>query len=426
MKNLFPGHYKRSKAEFRELWESAIFAFDTNVLLDFFRYSDDTVEDLMATIEKVKDRIWIPYQVAAEYHKLLYNIIGEQAGHYSTAIKDLSALRATLDAKRKHPFVSKEVYTKADETFKVLEKELKEKQEKVISLLNENPIKDKLAILFSDKIGEPFDEKSISKLYTEGELRYAKLIPPGYEDAKKPSPDKFGDLIIWKQLIKYAKEVDKAIIFITGDTKDDWFLSQSGKIIGPRPELLAEFVKETNQTFYSYPTTAFLKSANDFLSAGVKKATLDEVKSFDESSNKYRNEGNVYFEHLNPLFYDGNETKGFPINSSIRISHSQLEEEAIKNKMRYLKFRHNTNSASSSLNNKSFLGSSAKEYLVNFAYKKLHQNELPIYIMDSVLELAENNSVSLPDEFWLIIYNAYYNGEIPPSVFDEIMLLKQQ
>ena len=379
----------------------------------------------MATIEKVKDRIWLPFQVASEYHKLLYGIIGEQAGHYSTAIKDLGALRATLDAKRKHPFVFKEVYEKADEAFKALEKELKEKQEKVISLLNENPIKEKLALLFSGKVGEPFDEKSMVALCEEGELRYAKFVPPGYEDAKKPSPDKFGDLIIWKELLKYSKEAGKSIIFITGDTKDDWFLSQSGKTIGPRPELLAEFLKETNQSFYSYPTTTFLKSANDFLSAGVKKTTLDEVKSFDESEHKRRTPSAINSEVLNARFYGGEDINTFSIAPQARRMHSQLEEESVKNRMRFLKFRHHSNSIASSPDNKSFLNSAAKEFLVHFAYDKLHKNELPIYIMDSVLELAENNSASLPEEFLMILYDAYMKGEIPATIFHEIMSLKQ-
>lgn len=425
MKNLFPGHYKKSKAEFKELWESAIFAFDTNVLLDFFRYSDETVEDLMATIEKVKDRIWLPFQVASEYHKLLYGIIGEQAGHYATAIKDLSALRGTLDAKRKHPFVSKAVYDKADEAFKALEKELREKQEKVISLLNDNPIKEKLALLFSDKVGKSFDEKSITALCVEGELRYTKLVPPGYEDAKKPSPDKFGDLIIWKQILEFAKESQKPIIFITGDTKDDWFLSQSGKTIGPRPELLAEFLKETNQIFYSYPTNTFLKSANDFLSAGIKKATLDEVKSFDESVNKRKVSNSAFNEGLNARFYTGKDV----INSSNlrqpRKIHSAIEEESIRNRMRYLKYRHHSNSASNNQDSNLFLSSSAKEFLVDFTYKKFYNDEIPIYFMDVALEVAENNSATLPDEFWQVIVSAYLEDEIPRSVFEELSLFKK-
>ena len=31
-----------------------------------------------------------------------------------------------------------------------------------------------------------------------------------------------GDLIIWKQIIKYAKERSAGIVYVTHDKKDDW------------------------------------------------------------------------------------------------------------------------------------------------------------------------------------------------------------
>ena len=58
----------------------------------------------------------------------------------------------------------------------------------------------------------------------EGEKRYKKQIPPGFKDAKnKDGVRKYSDLIIWKEILKYAKTHQKDIIFVTDDVKADWW-----------------------------------------------------------------------------------------------------------------------------------------------------------------------------------------------------------
>ena len=60
--------------------------------------------------------------------------------------------------------------------------------------------------LFASKAGTKPSEERLIAICKEGEERYAK-IPPGFEDAKKATEggDKFGDLIIWKEMIEKAK-----------------------------------------------------------------------------------------------------------------------------------------------------------------------------------------------------------------------------
>lgn len=67
MKNLFSWRLPLSEANFAELWEKATFVFDTNFLLDFYRVSTSTSEDYFRILEYIKDRIWLPYQVADEF-----------------------------------------------------------------------------------------------------------------------------------------------------------------------------------------------------------------------------------------------------------------------------------------------------------------------------------------------------------------------
>jgi hypothetical protein len=38
MKDIFRGYYKLDDDEFKQLWKKAVFIFDTNVLLNLYRY----------------------------------------------------------------------------------------------------------------------------------------------------------------------------------------------------------------------------------------------------------------------------------------------------------------------------------------------------------------------------------------------------
>lgn len=69
MRQSFREYYQPTLAEFKQLWDNGLIVLDTNVLLNFYRYSEKTSNDLFNTLEQFSDRLWIPYQVAKEYQK---------------------------------------------------------------------------------------------------------------------------------------------------------------------------------------------------------------------------------------------------------------------------------------------------------------------------------------------------------------------
>ena len=74
MRSNFPGFYSLSTELLDEVWSKAVLILDTNVLLDFYRVSPDTQSDLLRVVKYYAEqkRLWIPYQVATEYHDNLY------------------------------------------------------------------------------------------------------------------------------------------------------------------------------------------------------------------------------------------------------------------------------------------------------------------------------------------------------------------
>jgi hypothetical protein len=79
MRDLFPGYYQPTEQEFDELWKECIFSFDTNVLLNIYRYSPQTRERLFDILEKLQERIWVTHQVGYEFHKNRLTTISQQS-----------------------------------------------------------------------------------------------------------------------------------------------------------------------------------------------------------------------------------------------------------------------------------------------------------------------------------------------------------
>lgn len=280
MKEQFPGYYPPSGEILSKLWQDAIFVFDANVLLNFYRLSDDTRNTLFLFFEKFKNRIFVPYQVAEEYHRNITNVVTTQISKYDETIKELTDVKALLTAKRSHPFFSKNFQLEVDSFHEKFEQELKQKRAEVRRWLRDNPIKERLATLLENSVGQPYNKSNLETLHKEGADRFSKKIPPGYADAKdKPGDAKYGDWIVWKQTMEKAKADKRDVIFITGDEKEDWFVKHHGQIISARPELLQEFITITEQRIYIYTADGFLLYANEYLQSGIKEEVIQEVKN---------------------------------------------------------------------------------------------------------------------------------------------------
>jgi len=280
MRSKFPGYYRPTENEFKDIWENSIVVLDTNVLLDLFRYSDDTVNALIDSITTLDKRIWIPYRVSLEYHRNLNDVITTQINSYHKTIKTLEEFKGQLDAKRSHPFLDKKLHDEIRSFCQKFDGELLKKKDEVERLITDNPIKEKISQLLDNKVGDAFSDTQIQQICNDGSKRYTDKCPPGYKDSKtKQGTDIYGDLIIWNEIIEKAKKDSTHIILVTGDVKEDWFLIHSGKTLGPRPELIHEFRDKTKKMFYAYSTDQFLEYSNIYFKSNIGKDVIEEVKN---------------------------------------------------------------------------------------------------------------------------------------------------
>jgi predicted nucleic acid-binding protein len=296
MKSKFPGYFKLNESEISSLWDKALFTLDANILLNLYRYSDETKENFFKILEKIKERVWIPHQSAQEFFDNRLNEIGKQEKAYDDAISALNSIETEFKNSRQHPFISDKLFKKYSALSKEICEELTANKEFHNTRINDDDILVRIEELFSGKVGDEFDEETITKLCDEGKTRFANKIPPGYKDSDKKDDvekdiRKYGDLIVWKQILAQAKELKVNVILVTDDRKEDWWVRFKGKTVGPRPELIKEFQTETEQLFHMYQSDRFLEFAGEHFKEDIDKKALEEIRELrllDERSRLLR------------------------------------------------------------------------------------------------------------------------------------------
>lgn len=288
MDKKFSHFYLPEEKWIKNLWENCIFVFDTNILLNFYRYSKSTREDFIKILKNVKSKIWIPYQVGNEYHNNRFETIESVISQYDDFIKRLDKIKNDLDKakeeinkKKSHPHITSKFI---EDIQVILEKEktqIKKEKEKFGKLKEDDFILEDLKQLFRDKVGEPYSDDQLIELVKQGEFRYENEIPPGYEDTKNKSGiRKYGDLIIWFQIIDKAKESKQSVIFITDDVKEDWWkiYPRKNNMLLPKPELIKEFKDKCSKDYYMYTSDKFLNLSEKYLKQKVAQQSIREVK----------------------------------------------------------------------------------------------------------------------------------------------------
>jgi PIN like domain len=265
MKATFPGWYAKTSEDLKVLWDRAILVPDTNILLHLIRHSANIRSQLMAVFERKKEALWIPYQVGAEFQRRRLDVQQHALDAYDRLAEEVKAsanqARNKLNQYRAHPVIDIEGEVAALDVYHA------DFEKRMAAARLKHPT-DELAAsfirvtdLFAGRVGAKPTEERLTAIRKEGEERYAKKIPPGFEDAKKGTDggDKFGDLIIWKEMIEKAKADKRPLIFVTDDGKSDWWYIHHGKKVGPHPQLVEEFLTATGQQFHIYELPQFLR-----------------------------------------------------------------------------------------------------------------------------------------------------------------------
>lgn len=310
MKNMFKQYnYFYTSEQYKDIWENALFVFDTNALLNLYRYQEETKDEFLKVLETIADRIWIPHHVALEFQRNRITVICDQKELFSKTKKALAATSKTLNAElerlklnKRHSLINVDNFTsEVKALFQKFEDELDELKSNQQQLSHPDSLKERLEALFETKVGSaPLDQKKIDDLYKLAEIRYKNKTPPGYLDSEKLGQstasgvtykNKFGDFLAWNQLLEHTKTNNiSKVIFITNDLKEDWWLkfdASGEKFNQPRPELIDEalHIGGINE-FIMYDSEKFLSYAPNYLEVKVSDSSVQEVRDTIEMYNK--------------------------------------------------------------------------------------------------------------------------------------------
>jgi hypothetical protein len=306
MKGRFPGYNTPTDEEFRQMWQECVFAFDANMLLHIYRYTPETQESFYRVLERLKDRIWVPHQAATEYYENRDKVIEDQLKVYDDITRLLDEAYGKLETQL--AVFKRHVSVKTEPVLQAIKSGLANAKESLAANKQTHPdaaasalMGEKITALFEDKVGNQFSTARLLEIYEEAERRFKAQIPPGYKDAKgKDYPDKYGDVVVWFQLIEHAKVLRKPIIFVTDDRKDDWWRKEKGQTVSPRPELINEIENGAHVKFYMYHSEQFLRHAQEFLELADQQAAIQEVEEIGRQDEAYQ--GAIdYFEAQNSI-----------------------------------------------------------------------------------------------------------------------------
>lgn len=295
MRDVFPGHYPLTTDEQERIWNTATVVLDTNVLLNPYRYSVELRERFTKILDGISSRLWIPHQVAHEFHQRRIGIIQGQhnlATELSSGFeRAFNQARTKLHEYKKNALLDVDALeSKLDSFYETIKKEINDSHSEALGQYalspQDDPMLEILANLLKGHVGQPYTETELDALKVLANDRYEKSIPPGYKDVGKSGDRLYGDFFIWRQIIDHAKANDLDILLVTDDAKEDWWWRSSGVTLGPRPELREEFAVETSRIFYAYRSDKFIAEMSDRRKAPLEGGLLTEVQNASKRTEK--------------------------------------------------------------------------------------------------------------------------------------------
>lgn len=268
---------------------NTVIAFDTNSLLNVFRFTPKASNSFFKVIDQSKEYLYIPYLVALEFHFHKKQILEGNNKNVQSAkdviekrwkklgddfSKDIFKGFSFRNGKDASKEMEKKIARLIWETINTEDEKIKKEAISLIDEVkkNQEELYHDLISVIEERTGDRYSQDFIDDVQKEGKGRYLNNIPPGYDDRNKQGYRrynnvkyelKYGDLIVWKDLIKRSKENKdiKHVILVTSDgkskNKNELLYKIDEQTIGPRIELLHEMREEGEAEFYIIDELSF-------------------------------------------------------------------------------------------------------------------------------------------------------------------------
>lgn len=298
-------------------FQQGLVVLDTNVLLNLYQYTPSARDDVLGALEKVKPRLWLPYQVGLEFVQGRHRVVAKRAddlkkGPQFVNQKLQQAQKSVLEA-AKHVQDLLVRYAQDTEAKEALQTEIT--GEAVNGLLkpwcdtllshietlkrqhdvlpgapgSSDPVLPPVAELYGSRVAEPPGPGAIRERVTEAHTyRFPNQIPPGFSDGgKETALQSAGDYLLWEEVIERARQLDspRLVLLVSADTKEDWYQpAEGGRSARPWPSLADEMRSRADADLRFETPQQFFQGIREFLDATIADATYEEIERTVEAA----------------------------------------------------------------------------------------------------------------------------------------------
>ncbi len=288
----FEGHFQPDPETWGTVLRKGTVVLDTSAILDAYRMSPGARGEFLSVLRTLRDRLFVPYQVAHEFHGRRVDIIedrqkelkafaGQVKGHLNDARNAIEqhCMRARPDPDRMKAL--SDLIDSTSVSVQGLGDELRAEYDLDASKATrgKDHVLDELIEIFGGRVNSrPSDEQRYED-HREAEHRLRHKIPPGFGDAGKGGAA-VGDYLWWAEVVRYAAAVRRPVLVVTNDVaKDDWRLERRGIQIGAHPLLVEEIRRVAGVPLRLATVQNLLELARTELGASVSASTVREAKA---------------------------------------------------------------------------------------------------------------------------------------------------
>ncbi|MCI3276483.1 PIN-like domain-containing protein [Streptomyces cylindrosporus] len=297
-------------AEREPFFTKGLVVLDTNLLLNLYEYTPSAREQVLAALELIAPRLWLPYQVGLEFIRGRHRVI---ANRVKTLTDAPDAINHKLNEARRAVVAARDAvknlllkYAQDDEAGAELDKhinqqsfddaladwrsmllnhikKLKAQQDlKPGSVASDDKILPRIAALFGDRIGvQPPPEVLRRRVEEASAYRFPNEIPPGFRDAGKETPLRSaGDFLLWEEIVEKAAgtEGHERVLLVSADAKEDWYEpAEQGRGPRPWPILADELRLRADASLRIETPRQFYQGIKQFLDADLTENTYEEI-----------------------------------------------------------------------------------------------------------------------------------------------------
>jgi hypothetical protein len=291
----FEGYRTPTADDYRHVLTEGLVVPDTNVLLNLYRYNAQARGDLLAVLDRLGERLWVPHQVLLEFWCNRESALREPPDTATKTVEELKGhcRRAIGELRRWAHQVSlpddrvAQLEAALDDGFTVVTKAVEDllepEDEGPAWDTNQDPVLGELDRILRGRVGDPLDEQAHKAALAEGKRRVAAGLPPGYKDKQKGDEAATGDYLVWEQVLREAEHRKCDVLLVTGDIKEDWWRKDRGQLRGPRIELVVELSDRVGARLFMLRPQSLLLHASKVLDIEVPDSSVEDVKRVDTS-----------------------------------------------------------------------------------------------------------------------------------------------